>query len=172
MRAGIEIVRSKRRTIAVEVKRDLRVIVRVPIRMKEKDAERFIDENSAWIEARLEIVKAQQACMGPGFTDAELDELYKAEGQWLPDHWENEINGDGRVYGNTRRANAVAISCAALVAQGMYYYYVYGEHDANHYRSFDMVNLCGWDAVNGVMVDRHRMRRPVASIMQFKNDNK
>ena len=84
MRTEIEIICSKRRTIAVEVKRDLRVIVRAPTRMKQKDVERFIDEKSAWIEAHLEIVKAQQADMSPGFTDAEIDELVKAAREDIP----------------------------------------------------------------------------------------
>lgn len=52
-----------------------------------------------------------------------------------------------------------AWEAAALVAQSMYYYDVRGEHDPNHYRCFDMINLCGWDAINGVMNDGNKYDR-------------
>ena len=84
MRKGIEIIRSQRRTIAVEVKRDLRVILRAPMRMKQKDVERFINEKSAWIEAHLEIVKARQADKEPCFTVEEIRELVKAARDDIP----------------------------------------------------------------------------------------
>ena len=61
---NIEIIRSKRRTIAIEVKDDLRVIVRVPMRMKDKEIRRFVDEKSDWIEKHLEIVRSEERRVG------------------------------------------------------------------------------------------------------------
>lgn len=74
----IEIIRSNRRTIAVEIKSDLRVIVRAPIRMKGQDIQRFLNERSAWIEKHLEIVAQRQSGCAPAFTDIELKELTDA----------------------------------------------------------------------------------------------
>ena len=84
MNYELEIVRSKRRTIAVEVKHDLRVIVRVPMRMKQKDIERFIADESAWIERHIDIVKARQADCAPAFTDDEISNLVAAAREDIP----------------------------------------------------------------------------------------
>ena len=54
-----------------------------------------------------------------------------------------------------------AWEAAALVAESMYRYDLYGEHDTNHYRCFDMRNLCGWDAINGVMSDGNKYDRSI-----------
>jgi len=72
MMGNIEIIRSKRRSIAVEIRSDLRVVVRAPMRMKNKDIQRFIEEKSAWIEKHLEIAKARQAERPPAFTDEQI----------------------------------------------------------------------------------------------------
>ena len=53
----LEIIRSKRRTIAIEVKKDLRIVVRVPLEMKDNDIQRFVMEKQRWIEKHLQIVK-------------------------------------------------------------------------------------------------------------------
>ena len=55
----IEIICSNRKTIAVEVRRDLRVIVRAPLRMKQADIEKFTREKMHWIEKHLELMKAR-----------------------------------------------------------------------------------------------------------------
>ncbi len=70
MKEKIEIIKSKRRTVAVEIKPDLRVIVRAPLHMKQSEIQRFIVEKTPWIEGHLEIMrkrmeKAQTACGEP-----------------------------------------------------------------------------------------------------------
>lgn len=75
MMQKINIIRSKRRTIAVEIKPDLQIIVRAPIRMKDKDIERFIEEKTAWIEKHIDKVKNRQAQQLPAFTDVEIKNL-------------------------------------------------------------------------------------------------
>ena len=49
----IELIRSSRRTLAIEVTSDLRVIVRAPRRMAVDEINRFIGEKSDWIEKSL-----------------------------------------------------------------------------------------------------------------------
>ena len=61
IRMEIEIRRSRRKTIALEVTADARVIVRAPMRMKEKEIVRFVQEKSAWIEKSLELVRQRKA---------------------------------------------------------------------------------------------------------------
>ena len=57
MMEQFEIIRSKRRTIAIEIKKDMRIIVRVPLEMKDKDIQRFVMGKQRWIDEHLQIVK-------------------------------------------------------------------------------------------------------------------
>lgn len=80
MAHNIEIIRSDRRTMAVEVKHDLRVIVRVPLRVSERTVQSFIQRNTAWIDVHVETMKARQAVIratptAPPFTEDEIRAL-------------------------------------------------------------------------------------------------
>ncbi len=55
----IEIKKSKRKTLAIEVKNDLRVIVRAPLFVSNRDIQKFIEEKSAWVENAIEKVKVR-----------------------------------------------------------------------------------------------------------------
>lgn len=61
MRETVEIIRSKRRSIAVEIRPDLRVVVRAPQHMRDADIARFLEEKSAWITAHTEIMRRRLA---------------------------------------------------------------------------------------------------------------
>ncbi len=49
----IKIIRSERRTLALQVRPDLSILVRAPIRISEKEIQRFVQKNEAWIEKKL-----------------------------------------------------------------------------------------------------------------------
>lgn len=51
---NIEYIRSDRRTLALEVTKDLRVLVRLPRRYPQERAERFVREHRDWILAHLQ----------------------------------------------------------------------------------------------------------------------
>lgn len=53
----IEIIKSKRKSISVEVNRDLQVVVRAPLRMSDKRINAFIGEKQGWIEKNILIMK-------------------------------------------------------------------------------------------------------------------
>ena len=53
----IELIRSKRRTLAIQVTSDGRVVVRAPIRYPVLEINRFIGEKADWIDKHLEAVK-------------------------------------------------------------------------------------------------------------------
>ncbi len=56
----IELVRSNRRSISIEVTQDLRVIVRAPKRLSEREINRFIGEKADWIDTHLRKMKERQ----------------------------------------------------------------------------------------------------------------
>ena len=49
----VEIIRSSRRTMALEVTRDGRVLVRAPYRMPETRIRAFVEEKKEWLEIQL-----------------------------------------------------------------------------------------------------------------------
>ena len=57
---GIEVVRSRRKTLALEVKAPARVIVRAPMRASQKTICEFVESHRAWIAAALARVQARQ----------------------------------------------------------------------------------------------------------------
>ncbi len=73
----VEIIRSRRKTLSIEVTHDLRVVVRAPNRLSRSDIGYFINEKHKWIEKHLESMKSRvgQSTEYPKFTDAELAEL-------------------------------------------------------------------------------------------------
>lgn len=56
----IKLVRSKRKTICIEVTTNCEVIVRAPLRVSEKEINRFIGEKADWIEKSLSKMKLRQ----------------------------------------------------------------------------------------------------------------
>lgn len=57
---GYELVRSNRKTIAIQVKEDGRIVVRAPWSVTEKRAEQFLFEKSEWIRTQQEKLKRAQ----------------------------------------------------------------------------------------------------------------
>ena len=50
---NIEVIRSGRKSMQMEITRDLRVLVRAPFSMPKKDIQKFIDEKSSWLAEHL-----------------------------------------------------------------------------------------------------------------------
>lgn len=53
LRIPFQIIRSSRKTLAVQVKADGQVVIRVPLRTSWKEAERFLERESAWVERHV-----------------------------------------------------------------------------------------------------------------------
>ena len=50
---NIEVIRSGRKSMQLEITSDLRVLVRAPFSMPKKDIQKFIDEKSSWLAEHL-----------------------------------------------------------------------------------------------------------------------
>lgn len=55
-----QLVRSKRRTLAIEITREARVVVRAPLRMPQKQIEAFLQEKQGWITRHLQQMQARR----------------------------------------------------------------------------------------------------------------
>lgn len=78
------IIRSKRRTVSVEITRKAEVIVRAPLKMSNRDIEKFITEKSSWIEKTLEKVNSRNEINSlPPFTEEEISLLTKRAKEYI-----------------------------------------------------------------------------------------
>lgn len=55
----IKLIRSKRRSIVLEIRPDLSILVRAPLRMKQADIDRFVELKQGWLETNFEKMKAK-----------------------------------------------------------------------------------------------------------------
>ena len=84
MMEQFEIIRSKRRTIAIEIQKDLRIVVRAPLGMQDAEIQRFVIEKQHWIEKHLQIASMRRAEKEPLLTAEEIHVLTTAALQDIP----------------------------------------------------------------------------------------
>ena len=78
-----EIIRSRRRTVALEVTADGRGLVRAPLTMPEEEIRRFVDSHGAWLQKAWDKVAARQAAHPP-LTPQEAEALRRRAAAILP----------------------------------------------------------------------------------------
>ena len=71
--AEVSVIRSKRKTISVEIRAN-QVTVRSPLRMSEKDIEKFVESKRNWIIKHLKLAAEKQKALGDiePFTENEI----------------------------------------------------------------------------------------------------
>lgn len=80
----IQIIRSNRRTISLEVKRDGQVILRCPYRISDGAVRRFLTEKQAWLEKTLEKVSAYAKVERPAVSEDVLKQLTREAKEQIP----------------------------------------------------------------------------------------
>ena len=55
------LIRSRRKTLAIEITRQAKVVVRAPLHCPKRDIERFLQEKQAWIDLHLRKMEARNA---------------------------------------------------------------------------------------------------------------
>ena len=78
-----EIIRSRRRTVALEVTREGKVLVRAPLRMPQTEIDRFVAAHAAWLEKAQARVAARQAAHPP-LTEEQREALRQTAKALLP----------------------------------------------------------------------------------------
>lgn len=89
MSGGYTVVRSRRRTMALEITRDARVVVRAPLRISQREIDRFVAAHRDWIEVHL-ARRQQYLAQHPAPTEEEIAALRQRAGEVLPGrvaHW-------------------------------------------------------------------------------------
>lgn len=79
-----ELIRSNRRTIAIQIKADGRVIVRAPLRMPQAQICHFVSTKEEWIQNHLTALRQHRSCALPCLTADEMAALAAQAKQDLP----------------------------------------------------------------------------------------
>lgn len=74
---GIHIIKSRRKTISIEITKDLEIIVKAPIQLSNEQILEFIAKKRSWIEKHLEMVRQrnEEVQQIPKFTPEEIRSL-------------------------------------------------------------------------------------------------
>ena len=72
---GYELIRSGRKTLALEITRDCRVLVRAPRTVSQAAIDAFVAKHEAWIARHLEDQRRRTAASPPAPTPAEIEAL-------------------------------------------------------------------------------------------------
>ena len=118
-----ELIRSGRKTLALEITRDCRVVVRAPRRLAKKHIDVFVAGHADWIARHLEQQRQRRASAPPALSRAELDALKaKARALLLPRvaYWSQrmgltpagvKITAARTRYGSCSGKNSLCFSC-------------------------------------------------------------
>lgn len=79
-----ELIRSSRRTLALEITRDGRVVVRAPMRASRAQVEEFVSRHGAWIDKHLAIQQKRREAH-PEPTDREREAYIRRAREELPE---------------------------------------------------------------------------------------
>lgn len=76
------LIRSRRKTVAIEITCRGEILVRAPLRMAKRDIQRFVASRRDWIEAHL--ARINQRPVVPVLTEAELQTLARQAKEIIP----------------------------------------------------------------------------------------
>ena len=118
-----ELIRSRRRTLALEVTADGRLLVRAPLRCAQGRIDAFVTAHAAWIERRLKLQREKAAHRPPAPTAAEIEVLKARARAELPGkiaRWSEKmgvaptgfkVTAARKRYGSCSAKNSLCFSC-------------------------------------------------------------
>ena len=118
-----ELIRSRRKTLALEITQDCRVLVRAPMRLSKARIDAFVTQHTDWIIRHLERRRQQAASAPPPPTEADIALLKKQARAILPEKvafWSQKmgltptgikITSARKRYGSCSGTNSLCFSC-------------------------------------------------------------
>ena len=118
-----ELIHSRRRTLALEVTPDGRLLVRAPLRCAQARIDAFVTAHAAWIEKHLALQRQRAARRPPAPTAAEVEALKARARTELPEliaRWSGRMGVDPagfkvttarKRYGSCSAKNSLCFSC-------------------------------------------------------------
>ena len=117
-----ELIRSRRKTLALEITRACRVVVRAPLSLPQERIDRFVREHEVWIAEKLEQMQERAAHLPPP-TPEEIAALKVQAAAIIPpivDRWSRKmglsptgvkITTARKRYGSCSGKNSLCFSC-------------------------------------------------------------
>ena len=104
--AEVSVIRSGRKTVSIQVKPN-EVIIRAPMRMKEKEIEKFVESKRNWIEKHLKSLSEKQKALEniEPYSDEEIRSFIKEAKEIIPKKVEFYAEKIGVTY------NRITIRC-------------------------------------------------------------
>ena len=118
-----KLLRSRRKTLALEITRDCRVLVRTPLRLSQARIDAFVASHADWISSHLEQQRQRAASAPPPPTQTEIDALKAKARAILPGkvvYWSRQmglfptgvkITTARKRYGSCSGTNSLCFSC-------------------------------------------------------------
>ena len=118
-----ELIRSRRKTLALEITKDCRVLVRAPLRLSQAKIDTFVSSHEAWIQTHLEQQRQRVASAPPPPTQADIAALKAKARAVLPEkvaYWSAKmgvrptglkITTARKRYGSCSGKNSLCFSC-------------------------------------------------------------
>lgn len=118
-----ELIRSRRRTLTLEITTDCRVLVRAPLRLSKERIDAFVEGHTAWIETHLARQRQKAASAPPPPTPVEIAALKAKARAVLPGkvaYWSEKmglvptglkITTARKRYGSCSGKNSLCFSC-------------------------------------------------------------
>ncbi len=99
------VIRSKRKTVALQINSDGELIVRAPMRFPERKIKKLIEEHRSWIEKKMK-ESLERRANHPSLTDKEIVELKKRARELLPKLTGKYAEKMGVEYGSVKITSA------------------------------------------------------------------
>ncbi len=121
-----ELIRSNRKTLALEITKDCRVLVRAPLRLSQKQIDTFVDSHAVWIAKHLEQQRRRAASAPPPPSPERISQLKEAARKILPEkvaYWSRQmgvvptgikITTAQKRYGSCSGKNGLCFSCLLM----------------------------------------------------------
>lgn len=125
-----ELIRSRRKTLALEITAEGRLLVRAPMRCARARIDAFVDAHAAWIEKHLSAQRERAARRPPAPTPAEIENLKTRARAELPGkvaYWSEKmgvtptgfrITTARKRYGSCSGKNSLCFSCYLMRCPG------------------------------------------------------
>lgn len=118
-----ELIRSRRKTLALEITADCRILVRAPMRLPQARIDAFVESHADWIARHLERQRQRAEKMPPAPTQTEIETLKAKARAVLPEKvafWSRKmgvtptgikITTARKRYGSCSGKNSLCFSC-------------------------------------------------------------
>ncbi len=155
MKFQYTLIRSKRKTIAVQVDSDCNITVRAPLRMSQKEIDDFLSEKKTWLEKAV-LSQLEKAKNKKEYTDYDISQLRKKAKEIIPQKVEYyskimgveptsvKINSAKKRYGSCSGKNSLNFSLYLMDKDERFIDYVVVHelaHIKHHNHSKDFYNF-------------------------------